>query len=612
MTKHNKRSCRSQFHPFWLLILLTITGCSDKATEPIPVVDIGRTWRQVESGIANSIQGLAFNDTIAVAVGDGGIIYSSSDRRDWVRQRPYGPNDGLTDVVWFNDRFVAVGLNGMNITSPDGVTWTTGTFLDGHLYALAVSVDLVTAVGNEGRIYTSTDGVDWTLAYQSTGLNLRDILHTAGGAWVAVGDRTVLRSSDGAYWQTQAQTFAGEEDIVAVAVNDTALFLIAADPIETNFNVYSSVNADNWFFQSNLDAWNLRDLTWTGSLLVAVGEGTYFQHGMADGLLFSSPDGITWTEHRTDAPFSLAAVDTVNGEVIAAGSNGYILSGTDPDHLTVRSSGANMTGVVWDGLRFVAVTAQGTVMFSSDGSAWTEYHSGVANGFERLAWSGSKYVTAGGLGVATDLYTSDDGVTWARTQAYDNAYLNDVVWAGGRFLACGQAGTVFLSETGDSWTRQFVGDSVPVNCIIHDGARYLAATTEAVYTSTDGITWTKPEVDSTSTAPNIRRMLWTGERYIAAGNDYSNPANPRGVASVSSDAVHWTVYDIGPADKLTDIVRAGSGYIISGRYGDLWNSTDGTTWIKIETGTEYDLTDIAVSGDRSLVVGGTRTVFVSP
>ena len=594
-------------------LILTLAGCSDdESVGPDPIV-VGGTWRVVESGIPNSIQALAANDTLVIAVGDGGIIYSSTDGTDWVRERPYGPNDGLTDIIWFNDRFVAVGLNGMNITSPDGITWSTGNFLESNLYALAATDELVAAVGNEGRIYTSDDGVEWDLVNETAGLDLNDIIYTPHGGWLAAGEETVLRSTNTETWLSQSTGFPAEEDIVALAANDTSAFLIAADGVSQDFSFYNSTNADNWYHRSTIPAWNLKDLAWTGSEFVAVGEGTNFQVGMADGLVFTSPDGLSWSEIQTEAPFALATIEIVDGGLMVAGVGGYVLSGPSPNELAITTSGADMTGVVWDGSRFVAVTSQGTVMFSSDGSNWSERHSGVSNGFERLAWSGSKYVTAGGLGVPTDLYASPDGEQWTKTQAYDDAYINDVIWANGRFLACGQYGTIYMSETGDSWTKEYVGEDVNLNCIIFDGTRYLAAASVQVYESTDGADWESLEIDTTGYTVNLRRMIWTGYYYLAVGNDYSNPAQPLGLFCGSTDGTRWSSSYLGPAEKLNDVAQSSSHYFICGRDGNLWISTNAGDWTNgSPLGVEYDLNDFAVTSTRALVVGENRTVMVSP
>ena len=156
-----------------LLAALVWFGCSSKkATEPVPP-DIGASWRLVSSGISNTIRAIASNSTIALAVGDGGIVYSSTNARTWTRERENGPNDGLQNIVWFDSLFVAVGMNGTLVTSRDGNNWNwVGIEDQANMYGIAVGDTLAVAVGSGGSVYTSTDGVEWLLHRQDLSVNL--------------------------------------------------------------------------------------------------------------------------------------------------------------------------------------------------------------------------------------------------------------------------------------------------------------------------------------------------------------------------------------------------------------------------------------------------------
>ena len=593
-----------------------LLGCGRDNPSTPPPPDVGAQWRLVESGIGNSIRAIAANDSVIVLVGDGGIIYSSPDGDFWTRQRETGPNDGLLEVAWLDSLFVAVGMNGTLISSADAETWTfIGIEDQSHLYGIAAGDTLAIAVGSGGSIYTSTDGVEWLLDGVDPALTLYDIAYL-DSLWVACSDGgTILRSRNGLDWQPQTTTFNAAITFPAITQTDSAFFAVYFDATESMPNrceVYRSTDGATWFFQSNLDAWYIHDIYWTGSEMIAVGEGTNYHLGYPDGLLFHSSDGFVWEEQATEAPFALTASYKNDGALYVGGSLGYLLAGDDSQSLDIVCSGTQMTGAVWNGQEFVAVTGQGTILRSANGNTWTEQHSHAATSFERLAYSGSTYVSLGGPGAPIEIYTSPDAATWTRTQVFDDAVLKDVAWGDGRFIVCGQHGAVFVSETGSSWTRYYVGEDVTLRCVFWDGHRFVTAASDIAYFSPDGQTWTKAVPDLTDPEPAITRMAWTGSQYVAVGNRDEVEGGLQGYACTSTDAVRWQVHSLGAMDNLNDIIWTGSRLVACGRGGVLLTSTNGSTWQTLATGTEQPLADLVKGGGRAIVVGGNRTVLVSP
>ena len=210
-----------------LLILAAGCGRDDSPTEPTGP-DIGAEWRLVESGISNTVRALASNDTMTVAVGDGGIIYTSIDGLEWQVQREFGPNDGLRDIVWTGDQFVAAGYNGTILTSPDGIVWTWNGPDQTSFSCIAASDTLLVAAG--GKIYSSTDGINWDLRRDEGPSQVQAILHT-DSLWLACGSEgTILRSTDGIVWVEQTTSFASEVVFTALAAADSGYYALALYP----------------------------------------------------------------------------------------------------------------------------------------------------------------------------------------------------------------------------------------------------------------------------------------------------------------------------------------------------------------------------------------------
>jgi hypothetical protein len=476
---------------------------------------------------------------------------------------------------------------------------------------------MLVAVGSDHKIYTNSDANTWVKRYEDTPGTFHDIVY-ANNIWTACGVHgSLVYSSDGVIWQEVLTNFPELMAFTALAASDTAYYAAALiEEFSTEPDrcvLYRSSDGQVWHSVTRLEAWYIRGMAWTGSEWVAIGDGNNYHLGMPDGVVFASSDGQQWNPRSTDAPYALNAAIDFGGDLIVGGGGGYILTGSESHYLTKAASGAEMTGVVWNGTHFVAVTGRGTTMFSPDGESWTEFHSGVSTNFSRLAWSGSAYVTLGGIGAATDIYTSPDGDTWTRTQAYDDVILNDVIWGGDQFVVCGRKGVIYRSPDGSSWSREFVGEEVVLDAVAWDGSRYLASDNDVIWTSPDGITWTAPVARADPPLRFINRLIWTGELYVGIGNDYSNPADPLGYVYTSTNGVSgWTDHLLGSMEKLHDIAWTGQRYIVCGRGGVLHVSTDAVDWQSLETGTEQTLTDIAIGTDRAVVVAGNRTVLVSP
>lgn len=158
-----------------------------------------------------------------------GAVLSTVDGTVWSRhpllQPPVGDNGPITalgpmlDLTLFRgltysgQAFIGVTmpstLSPGYLRSPDGVTWTGGSFPVGQSFNdIATGVGVVAAVGDGGAIAISRDhGVSWTAV--NSGSSSAQLLRVAygNGRFVAVSDRTAHASADGVSWATT--TLAG-------------------------------------------------------------------------------------------------------------------------------------------------------------------------------------------------------------------------------------------------------------------------------------------------------------------------------------------------------------------------------------------------------------------
>jgi hypothetical protein len=167
----------------------------------------GVTWSQQVglSGIASSeisVEGIAFAMNQFVAVGDNGLILTSPDGSNWTsRSHVSDSADNFNGVTYGSNLFVVVGQGGDVRTSPDGVTWTARTPQTGStLTGVAYGNNEYVAVGYAGTLVTSPDGTNWTSQTPETTDDLNGIAF-GGGVFVAVGGfNTVVTSTDGIHW----------------------------------------------------------------------------------------------------------------------------------------------------------------------------------------------------------------------------------------------------------------------------------------------------------------------------------------------------------------------------------------------------------------------------
>jgi hypothetical protein len=163
------------------------------------------------------------------------------------------------------------------------------------------------------------------------------------------------------------------------------------------------------------------------------------------------------------------------------------------------------------------------------------------------------------VGEGGAVYTSNDNQrTWISRSLPPTATgrrLNDVVFAFGRFIAVGEAGTIVYSADGVTWTASTINSTASLNGTNLSGMALSGSTLMAVgqggtvLTSGDGITWT---AQATNITHNLNAVA------ISAGVTATLPA-------VASTSTFW---------------------VAVGDAGSVFTSTDGVMWTSRNTGLE--------------------------
>lgn len=292
---------------------------------------------------------------------------------------------------------------------------------------------------------------------------------------------------------------------------------------------------------------------------------------------------------------------------------------------------APLTRVVWTGSRFLAVQrVDGTVLDSLDGRTWHQQPA-IPDGFVEQVAAGPGGVLAIGSvnaqGVVA-IWHSADGLRWERTpdapslHSRDGAFLTmaTVVAAGGGWLAVGGEtlncipgacrlvrAVVWSSPDGLRWTRQpdtatiqhaeMTGVTsspsgyVAVGDAAADPTRLGSPIQPAVWTSSDGQTWTRSDRLPTVAAPGdadvvLGSVAVAGSRVVAVGYVRTH-GGPDEAFAWWSDGGPWASVEIGPfvGSQGVRIVAVPGGWLaMFGPGADppcssaLWSSVDGSAW----------------------------------
>jgi hypothetical protein len=280
-------------------------------------------------------------------------------------------------------------------------------------------------------------------------------------------------------------------------------------------------------------------------LFVAVGYG---------GRRMSSRNGITWehvqqwADKGADDSNNLISVVYGKGKFVAVGGGGWSRQ-TQAGHVLVSTDGAEwrevkkmpfrISPILFDGSRFVAGAPDHQVIWSDDAENWTE-------------------------GAKAELPKDIPG--WAFWFRHAAATKGNFVFVGN---ADAKQKTWWCLTTHDGKTvASFATDLPPVNSLQFGDGKFLLVSTDALYTSPDGVKWTKGE---SPPADTFRDVVWTGKEFFLSG---------KAATYTSPDAVTWK--SAGKPAPCSLLWSDGSLFLGTGWPGRMFHSTDGLKWDRTE------------------------------
>ena len=641
----------------WLLLIPWAPALAQRAELP-PDDAAGDVWRLVHGGggltspggkTGLSLESVAASGELFVAVGEEGTILRSSDGNNWSAAR-CNLDARFTEVIWGGGRFVALG--DLTIASSnDGDSWESSrTPRYVLLNGVAWGDGRFVAAGFDGAIVQSRDGRRWQPVLQrATRASLYGIAW-GGGRFVAVGsDGVILYSADGEHWQTARD--GGTSTLYDVVYNGERFVAVGTGII------LRSSDGERWdLSRSDLPHPEpLNDVVWSGERFVAVG----------DSILHSS-DGDRWETATVevegepietagwvwsagswrmsdDWDYRLDGIAWNGAGFVAVGQGGAILVSGDGLHWEQASDSRallpELVGVAWGGERFVAVAGwpDSIVLHSADGQRWQ--HASVGSdsdanrygsnrygrrGLNDVVWAGDRFVAVGAT-----IASSADGDRWQELLLPLEGTLNAVAWNGQDLVAVGDGGTIIRRRYGDRWpTVVDSGTSEPLNDVVWGGERFVAVGNRGVIVhSDDGDHWrpaSRPAVPVRIAQPDeregvtyygFRGVAWNGERFVAVG--WGGGGNRVGTVVHSRDGDRWELaadHDFLTAEHFEAVAWNGRRFVaVSSFDGTTMYSADGDRWETASESATFDaLRDVAWGNGRFVAVGWNGTIVVSP
>lgn len=454
----------------------------------------GLSFRRINiPGLTQNLNEVTSNGTNQyVAVGNGGVIYTSPDAETWTAQTS-GAANNFSGVHFFGGRYVATSITSNETRySDNGTSWTAVTGLTAGVRDVHHNgTNLWVAVGSTGAIYSSPDGITWTSRTSGVTANLNGV-HFADGLWVVVGNAgTVVTSPDGITWTDRAATSGTTQTISEVNFFNGFWYWVGNNANIGQITTASLVANATWTLRSSAVIANLQGIATNGTRLLVC--------GLSDAIA-TSDDGTTFTSRTGNAAqLNGAAFGAGNYVVVGNAANGSGLIATvDPTTFAYRRVTSGLVNATYfDALyafgRWMAVTTN-HVSVSTDNVTWTSTAiSNSGRALRGIGSSGSLVVIVGDSGV---FHTTADGITFSAQSAAgalgtSNQY-NSVTFGNGAWVTVGNAGSISTSPNGTTWTLRTSGvtsNLFAVRWNTRDQCFYAAGDSGAILRSADGITW---------------------------------------------------------------------------------------------------------------------------
>jgi len=421
--------------------------------------------------------------------GDPNDIYSSSDGVNWQQEAlPVSPR-GIA-LAYGNGRFVAIAANGPETSL---VSLCGCTNPDRSAGKIVFNADR--------RVMQWCDGSHWhpmgPIDPGGPNDGCVDPVRQ-GGSLVFNAEHCILQYCDGHTWRG-----IGEADPCACDP-DAGTWTMQSSP--ANPGEMISYGAGRFVIPDNGGLTSTDGINWTSlpdplwAYDAAFGDGQWVAvNGNWNRVVYTSPDGLNWTEHTNatpnDEPWQRIAYG--NGmyvAIVGLGSGDKIASSPDGTNWTGHGQG----DLVWwdvtfgNGVFVVVSYHTSEVAVSADGVNWTRYDPTLdGTHWSSIAYGAGLFVAVGEDAGGNDIKTSPDGINWtSRSSTLSDMSWRAVAYGNGRFVALANSGAgnrIVTSPDGITWTPEPAPENNNWEGIAYGDGRFVAVSsngTDRIMTAT--------------------------------------------------------------------------------------------------------------------------------
>lgn len=283
----------------------------------------------------------------------------------------------------------------------------------------------------------------------------------------------------------------------------------------------------------------------------------------------SSNDGINWAFHA-NSPARISYRGYVGTDALNTGLM----------YINFNEGMRTLTYVMG---KYYLFGDNGKIWYSSDDmQTWTQTASGITvsnyNTFKTttglsfvLGVTKSGYYADNTVKMLSIAYSTDNAASFkmASVPALNQTPLA-VATSGSDYVVVGTAATLLHSLDGMTWTKIDVSSITTAdltNVEYLNGKYYVTGDLGYVLTSNNGTTWTSSQV---SANPRLMDIIYSNNKYLVVGYG--------GYIGYSANATNWIRATTNTSSQINSIIYGNSIYVAVGTNGTVISSSDGITW----------------------------------
>ena len=350
-----------------------------------------------------------------------------------------------------------------------------------------------------------------------------------------------------------------------------------------------------------LDHWAWRAPLPPGDSVAAIasGNGQFVAVG-GHGNIITSSDGTTWVSRQIGTDINFNSIAYGNGLFVAVGLD--VIDSYVHGAIYISTNAVDWTsvidpqviwwlrGVAYGNGTFVAVGVTGTILTSSDGINWSPSNdsSDCCSDLEGVCYGNGQFVVAQAGG---SMLISANGINnWVEYYTGTAYGFWNIVFGDGLYVASGSYGIILTSTNGIVWSN--FGATYSFRCIGFGNGRFVANDGEV---STDGVNWTPggATVDGL-----IIGVVWDNNIYVGVGSGATSAS-----VFTSADGSKWDSESSGNISWMSRVTYANTKFVAVGAGGSILTSTNGISWMAQNSSTANNLSAVTYGGALFVAVG---------